>query len=296
MKVREDRELSLTLRFPPTLRYRPFAGVAGHNDSVVDVIRDYAGQESLTYVLGEGGTETVKLDSFTDFGTAGLVLTPDTSPRNLTLDGGGRTLDLTGASSGRPLITVGDGVTLTLKNITLKGLKAGDPLDTNNNTAPLILVQNGGTLVMESGSQVADNINDGYYPLGGGVSLDRDDEDDDISPIMPKFIMKDGARISGNASYGGGGVHGTGEFIMEGGVISGNHVVSNNSTNFNYQPGEITKQGGYVGIAVPNSPPRRRRGCARRLHHGRRGNQGQHHGGRYPNHRRRCAYHRQILY
>jgi hypothetical protein len=59
-----------------------------------------------------------------------------------------------------PVITVKSGVTLTLKNITFKGLKSGNDHDTGNNTAPVIWVD-GGNLVMGYGAVICDNTSTG---------------------------------------------------------------------------------------------------------------------------------------
>jgi hypothetical protein len=58
------------------------------------------------------------------------------------IDGGERTVDLTGSANSSPLITVGTGVTLTLRNITFKGLNATG--DGTNNIVSLIKVESGG--------------------------------------------------------------------------------------------------------------------------------------------------------
>jgi hypothetical protein len=195
-------------------------------DSIIDLIRAGAGMETLTLHV-PGGMEWVKLDSATDLGMLGLVLTPDTSPRNLTLEAsrtleGSRTIDLTGAPSGSPLITVGAGVTLTLKNVILKGLKAGNFLDDDNNTAPLVRVANGGTLIMEN-VEIRDNYNEDPAVGGGGVS------------VSGSFTMK-GGTIADNTACHSGGVYVIGEtggvtvFSLENGLVYGNDGSSDQNT------------------------------------------------------------------
>jgi hypothetical protein len=138
----------------------------------------------------------------------------NTGPVTVTIDGGGRevTLDASGGS----LITVGDKVTLVLKNITLKG--RGEDYD---NTAALVSVGSGGTLVMEDGSKISDNINFSsaslsYSSYGGGVYVGS----------SGTFTMS-GGTVSGNTasesssyyshhSYGGG-VYVGGTFTKSGG-------------------------------------------------------------------------------
>jgi hypothetical protein len=188
--------------------------------------------------LGEAGR---------DLPAEGLVLNLDNSPASVTIEGNGQVVDLTGA----PLITVGTGVTLTLKNVTFKGLKSGDGGDTDN-TRPLVLVNPGGTLIMEAGAVITGNTNLGdaswgtaQYNAGGGVMVSGG-----------TFTMKDGAAISHNTSkqtvvngrnLGGGGVGvvNGGEFIMEGGTIEDN--VAEATASFG---GGSSKWGGGGGVMV----------------------------------------------
>ena len=112
---------------------------------------------------------------------------------------GGNKIDL--ASNGS-MFTIKSGVTLVLKNITLRGR--------DNNNASLVKVD-GGALTMETGSAISNNA----APAGGGVYMN-----------YGSFTMN-GGTISGNtASAHGGGVfvHSgiSGTFTMNGGTISGN--------------------------------------------------------------------------
>jgi hypothetical protein len=119
----------------------------------------------------------VSFDAGTDLGTTGLLLKHDparltdpdatNSPANLVIDGGGQTVDLTGSPSGHSLITVGSGVTLTLRNITFKGLSTGDG-DTADNKASLITVNNGGKLILEEGAVITGNC---YGSSSGSVKI-----------------------------------------------------------------------------------------------------------------------------
>jgi sugar lactone lactonase YvrE len=121
----------------------PFSGTAGDaNDSVIDLIRaaKTAGHDSL-YLSLSPRTETVTLGTG-DLGAGGLALATSNSPANLSIDGGRRTVAL---STGSPLITVGSGITLTLRNITLKGY--GDP-------DSFIKVESGGRLIRETGAVI----------------------------------------------------------------------------------------------------------------------------------------------
>jgi hypothetical protein len=108
---------------PEEPRYLLFSGetwVLG--DSAVDLIA--AAEEDPLFLPLASGSEPVSLgEPGQDLGAGGLVLrhsgAPETytSPASVTIDGGGRTVQWREAAN-QTLITVGDGVTLTLKNIT----------------------------------------------------------------------------------------------------------------------------------------------------------------------------------
>jgi hypothetical protein len=160
----------------------------------------------------DNSTEDVSFADGTALGTGGLVLEHDTqdpnSPANLVIDGGGRKVGLTGAPSGEPLITVGTGVELTLRNITFTGVA--------DNTAALIYV-NEGHLIIEEGTVITGNnstSSDNEY-AGGGVYVTG----------TGAFTME-GGEISGNNALRGGGVcvTDTGAFTMKNGKISGNNA------------------------------------------------------------------------
>jgi hypothetical protein len=109
-----------------------------------------------------------------------------------------RTVDLSGSGS---LFTVGDKVTLTLDDLTLRGRA--------DNTASLVKVQSGGKLEMKNSSKITGNTN--ISSIVGGVFIDGG-----------TFTMS-GGEISGNAADLGGGVLiNGGTFTMSGGEISGN--------------------------------------------------------------------------
>jgi hypothetical protein len=194
-------------------------------------------------------TEQVELKAGTDFGTEGLVLKHDpgqppekhNSPANLVIDGGDMTIDLTGSAERSPLITVGKGVTLTLRNITLMGLasKQNDPSanlvkgnDEHNNNAPLIKVEAGGKLIMEEGALLKDNYNQGGP---GGVQVEGGGE----------FTM-DGGEISNVGGDKGGGVAVNGIFIMNRGTISDNTVSGDGGGVYLNQNGEMHMSGGII--------------------------------------------------
>jgi hypothetical protein len=107
----------------------PFSGFTTEpNDSAIDEIRKKKGEgaSSLTLTLSPG-TEGVNLNGTSDLG-AGLVLNSSNSPAEVTINGQGRTVRLDAGSANGSVITVGVGVTLTLKDIIFVGK--------NNNNAP----------------------------------------------------------------------------------------------------------------------------------------------------------------
>jgi hypothetical protein len=200
---------------PEEPRYLLFSGeswVSG--DSAVDLIAA-AAEEAPLFLPLASGSETVSLgETGRDLGTGGLVLRrsggPETytSPADVTIDGGGRTVQWN-EETDQTLITVGQGVTLTLKNITFQGTATPIQSITAINV-------DGGKLIFETGAVIKDfhrtngGGTTGVYVAGGGT-----------------FIMS-GGEISGNSSGNKGvGVRvGTdsepsGLFIKTGGVIYG---------------------------------------------------------------------------
>jgi hypothetical protein len=139
---------------------------------------------------------------------------------------------------------VGSGVTLTLKNITLKGLKNGDDSDNIDNNAAVITVNAGGKLVLENGAVITDNKTIIFWPVnpnggnGGGVEVNGG-----------TFAMY-GGTISGNTGSFGGGVFvsTTGTFTMSGGTISGNtgNYGGGVYVNLSGNIGKFAKTGGII--------------------------------------------------
>jgi hypothetical protein len=120
-------------------------------------------------------------------------------PREAVVEGNGKTVTLSERGS---LLTVREGVTLTLRNITLAGLSA--------NSASLVTVD-GGTVRLEKGGIIRGNRIDVNSPLGGGVSVDAG-----------SFYLA-GGEIRSNVSPEGGGVAvKDGSFYMSGGEIRNN--------------------------------------------------------------------------
>ncbi|MDR1470661.1 MAG: right-handed parallel beta-helix repeat-containing protein [Spirochaetaceae bacterium] len=134
-----------------------------------------------------------------------------------------------------PLVTMNTSdVELTLKNITFKGMAA--------NTAPLIRVESGGTLIMRSGARLMDNTNTKVKTYGGGVFVGSGGT----------FEMWDGT-ISGNrmskSNSTGGGVYvaSGGTFTMKGGIISENSAAGDRGGGvYVFNGGTFTMEGGFI--------------------------------------------------
>jgi hypothetical protein len=202
-----------------------FAGTKDNPmDSAIDVLMAAKNvrNPAFVYIQLAPGTDSLKLiqNGSTDFceyasSNVGLVLTAGANcPESVIIDGGGRTVKLAQrtapGSAETAILTVGAGVSLTLRNITFAG---GD----NITWALLIRVNSGGRLILEDGAVIRDNLvktNNSTYGtvyVNGGT-----------------FTMN-GGTISGNYSGtqgSGGGVHvrNGGTFIMNGGTISGNRA------------------------------------------------------------------------
>jgi hypothetical protein len=180
-------------------------------------------------------SSTYTLPSGNEAYTSAVTLTTANSPASVTIDGNGRTVI---GNANR--ITVGAGVTLTLKNITFTSLP--------------FTVAAGGTLVLDNGAVVQGNtgtgitVNDGTLELkAGALVTDNHDSGIVLDGTSATFNMS-GGTISGNSSAdSGGGVYalvGT-TFNMTGGEISDNNAdygggVFVNKAIFNMTGGEIT--------------------------------------------------------
>jgi hypothetical protein len=156
----------------------------------------------------EPGTETVNLDAaMTDSvrfpadaaGEQALWRMNNLARHNgsgeLVIDGGGRALQLGGRGKGS-LLTVGEGVSLTLRNIVLTG--------SSNNDSALVKVEAGGALVLGRGAVVKENRNFAVHVEGG-------------------LCVMSGGEISGNGrEHYGVLVSGGGAFTLDGGTLRGN--------------------------------------------------------------------------
>jgi hypothetical protein len=200
--------------------------------SIIDLIRAAATKPSLDIELPPAtatyNREKIAFGSTSDLGDEGLLLNSENSPALLTINGRGREIDLVGWMSGFPVITVDSGVTLTLKNITLKGLVAeeGDaPDDLSSNTAPVIMVRNGGKLILDFGAVITENENteggpDVTFAAAGAIAVEAGGE----------LVMNTGAQIHTTGGWNMGAVKlNGGKFIMSGGSIRFNYSVDEKS-------------------------------------------------------------------
>jgi hypothetical protein len=231
----DDGTFTVTVTFPLTDSLGFSGETAQNGDSAIDKIKaaKATAQSAVTVELG-AGTETVSLDSSSDLGT-GLFLDNYSSPASVAIDGKGRTVRLDAGTGS--LITVGIGVTLTLKNITFEG-KAG-------NSGALVTVEDGGRLILDNGARITGNTNSAGD--GGGVRLDNG-----------HLVMNGNAEISGNTGGSGGGVYlASGSLTMDGGTISGNKAtasgggVSVNGGVFTMKKGTVYGSG--AGAALANT-------------------------------------------
>jgi uncharacterized repeat protein (TIGR02543 family) len=229
---------------------------------------------SLAWISGnaqEGGFYTITVK-------ANETIAPQTlsySGKNvrITLNGGAseRTVSLSAAGS---LFTVESGVTLTLdNNITLKG---------RSGNIPLVWVNSGGTLVMNTGSKISGNTGtngggvyvSGIFIMPGGTISGNTAPYVSNGSLAPTtwsgggvyvassgIFTMNGGTISGNTAAAGGGgvcVSGNGIFTMNGGIISGNTAASgggvfvSGSGTFTKQPGGII-YGSEAGSTLKNT-------------------------------------------
>jgi hypothetical protein len=210
---------------------KPFATIGKALEKVATIYADSSNPWPL--IEGEGATEKksaeiILLGPVTSASSATLAGNyPPLTLRAKTSNPSGGDLILTEESS---LVTMDTDVTLTLRNITLKGrgLSGG-------NSNPLVTVSNG-HLVLKDGAIITGNNNShtagGVYVTGetltmmqgGAISGNKGSEGGGVGVTNGIFIMQ-GGTINGNectGSAGGVNVATTGTFTMQGGTISGN--------------------------------------------------------------------------
>jgi len=136
------------------------------------------------------------------------------------------------------LFSVDANITLKLQDIVLKGISL--------NTYALVMVGQGGTLILNSGGKITLNtntfVNSGASDVrGGGIHVNGG-----------IFELNDGAAIIGNRSYGDGGgiaVSNRGNLIIRGGEISENIASPNGGTGGGVYIGgnsTLTMNGGII--------------------------------------------------
>jgi uncharacterized repeat protein (TIGR02543 family) len=208
------------------------------NDALTWISNNMITGDTYTIMLRNNETIAPKMLSYSGK-TVGITLTGGITERTVSL------------STPGSLFTVESGVMLTLdNNVTLQGR--------SDNTASLVRVNSGGSLVMNTGSKVSGNTVSKDYAHGGGVY------------VSGTFTMN-GGDISNNSIYsyyGGGGVHidSNGTFTMSGGKIKNNSAYnysSSNSTNgggvsvwggvFTMNGGEVSDNSAYNYDSNPSS-------------------------------------------
>ena len=200
-------------------------------------------QNNRSYVLEVGVDENIAPHGLS-YGGRNVTITLKGIGAN-----GAKTVSLLSKGS---MFYVDSGVTLILDNITLNGF--------DQNTDPLISIGSGGTLTMEKGSVIKDNIREEGF--GGGVWMDKDGNltmngNAEISGntaagaggvcIHGNLTMNNTAKISGNNANGvvGGGVFVGGNGIL---TMNGNAEISGNAAN---KDGTEGGSGGGVYISGP---------------------------------------------
>jgi hypothetical protein len=138
------------------------------------------------------------------------------------------------------LITVRQGVTLTLTNIVL--LKGNA-----SNTAPLVKVD-GGHLILKDGAIITGNTNGDWAAHGGGVAVNGGTFTMSAGMIINNFA----GNGSVSSGWGGGVFVNGGTFTMSGGIIRNNAtggygggVFIHNNSMFTMSGGEISNNQSY---------------------------------------------------
>jgi hypothetical protein len=221
---------AMTIAYAYSSSTTVFSNAASQYTSVLDVIDVYKNYTYLYLTLSFVAPTNEPLITGEDFGSSGIVFTSGTGgncPPYLIFDGGDRKFKIPAGTS----ITVGKGVTLTLKNITFKS--------NANTTVPLIKVVNGGTLILEANATISGDGKENTYSDGGLVFVDSGGT----------LVMKDGTISGGTATAGNGGgvfVANGGTFTMNGGDTSGNTAGVNGGGVYVADGGKFTMSGGTI--------------------------------------------------
>jgi hypothetical protein len=226
---------TVTIKFPPEdfLNYtaNTFGPVGAAGSALKLMMEKSTDNRAVTIELSPGaGPEVLVPNS--------IVLTADlTSPANVTIDGHGRELKPEGLGT---LLTVGAGVTLTLRNITLIGI--------DDNTSPLVEVRPRGRLILGEGATLTENQT---YREIGGVLVNGGELVMNDGAIIKKMVLLSGEGgtpdLSGiHAGSCGVLVCNRGKFTMNGGFIGGEEPGDGNI--YHYRNAFFGEVGGGVVI------------------------------------------------
>jgi hypothetical protein len=203
------------------------------------------------------GSYTIALGSETDLAAFAPKILSVTGNKNITITirGNGKTIQSDGSDTKR-LFTLtpasGSTLTLVLQDITLRGL--------SSEGAPLVYVNERGTLVMKAGSLITGNtsssngggvcVYNGTFSMSGGmVSNTSSSNGGGVYVYSGTFSMSGGA-VSGNSSSSGtgGGVYiaSNGTFTISGGAVSGNSSSSGTGGVYIASTGTFSMSGGAV--------------------------------------------------
>jgi hypothetical protein len=237
---------TVTIDFPPEafLDYTAAKfGPASEAGSVLKILMERSGDtRRVTITLSGNSEEVVTPNSVNLIG--GL-----TSPANVTLDGQGRKLKIDGSGT---LLKVGEGVTLTLKDIILEGTGANA---SSFNVSPLIEVRQRGKLILGTGVRLTNNKTaapaGGVWVRGGELVLND-------GAVIEKMSVADNRNPYQKWRSGGGVlIDNRGSFTMNGGTIGdddpddaldkGNTVIpSNNAGGVFVVSGSFAMYGGTI--------------------------------------------------
>jgi hypothetical protein len=156
-----------------------------------------------------------------ELSTSVTLVAGDNSSGELIINGNNRIMKVKAGA----VLTVGGGVTLTLRNITFEGV--------SNNTTPLLKVGAGGKLILEDGVKLINNKT--TTADAGGVWVNNG-----------ALILNDGVEITGMEARRGGGVlvDAFGNFIMNGGII-GRKDYGNTASEENGGGGVLVASGSF---------------------------------------------------
>jgi hypothetical protein len=192
----------VTINFPPAGAYALSAVSFGPVDaegSALKLMKERKDDNNPVTIELPGGVEELVVPDTVS------LLADHNCPVNITIDGGGRVLRIDEPGT---LLAVRNGITLTLKNITLRGMAP--------NNKPLVLVQTGGRLILGAGAAITGNRAaarvGGVWVSGGEFTM----QDGSLLRDLHGAYDANGyiASSAGGVSVGGGG-----KFIMNGGTI-----------------------------------------------------------------------------